>query len=925
MKNWLIGDFETGTVDRSDVLPVIHNSDKPTIDINAGDNVTFNLSKKDIPEDWKSYLKEFDRLIVLEDDSKDWNDDGAILFAGFLNKRSGDIGSTIAVQAAGLREYLSSRIINNVFTGVNDKPSAGITFAGSDYQGLMRSIITHCFDDSGIPTSSRKPPAVLGNIDGGTGTGVTSKILLSDMINYSSVLDDLRDVTSTNGNEYYFKPRWRNSSRNSIVWDVKIGTDSAPHINEATTFTIPLTTTSTFKSSKFSLELSSEGVANRIIGQSKAGDTEKDNGADLTVLTSTSGAKVLVDTAFNPGVELTSDQMNAQLTARLNSMLSATGTATYTIEEADASQWINNLGKTIVFSGQSGTDSAGYNITVRCTSVTFSASNNTIEVGVSVPQPRYPKLPNSKTSGNKVNGQPIGNNKGGIGGNGVPVVPKNTGNFPGYGGGSGSGGGGTPLPTKPDFSTPPMYSDKEENIFGDVKKFNVRTSQYIAMGTAFQSAKYKKIYVLNVAHQLFQNYNGNFTQPNRTTMLGKDIVVSSFDLYSMPSSLNADPYAYETSVLPYTTYGPEMVPTVDASQELPGSIISNQLQSACFVVGNRIYVYFHSSTNVKNEVLGKTMMKWKSKSFIFSKGLYEDGALNGSSEWRLENWRFHNPQAPEECFFPMPWQLAVIGGQGKTLAVFGGYFTPTNDVLDITNRTTPTNSGTKFGVDKRIFGWTYNLANQNNSNSASIQLGAAAPFPAKSIADFWSIDTVSVYNENLVYVYNTNGYKSKNINLWNTSARGDAFSWQEQFQKQIDSFPIPKDDSQAINDGGGYRSGISGVYVGPWIIIVKPVRTPGDVMLIRTKGNIQDAMEFKRPWDMSVGVADSMDYWGINMTCLFLWDDLNADHAGNALDWAVNMRFSGGLFGQDNFMFQLGSSGTGAYTITYAELKDAFK
>jgi hypothetical protein len=104
------------------------------------------------------------------------------------------------------------------------------------------------------------------------------------------------------------------------------------------------------------------------------------------------------DSFFNPGVELTPEEMSAQLTSRI-----ATSTtfaeATYSVEEDFDTLWANHLGKTIVFTGTAGTEYAGFNITVRCVSVSASCSNGSVQVGLMVKQPRYPVLPKDRRRG----------------------------------------------------------------------------------------------------------------------------------------------------------------------------------------------------------------------------------------------------------------------------------------------------------------------------------------------------------------------------------------------------------------------------------------------------------------------------------------------------------------------------------------------
>lgn len=461
---YIIGDFATGVTSELNVLPVIHGSDSVQVDVNSGDNLTLSISKRDIPEDWKTFLKVVDTTISLIDSDLAWDAPGAVLFSGFVNKISASIGETISVQVAGYREYGAIQKAVNVFNATSATPSTSATFEAGTYQGLISKVLGTIFNNPNIPVNSPKfPPNILGSLSGeSTGTTVSYSALASAFMSYADIADEVRDVLSTYGNEYRFVPRWSDSNKNKIVVDILVASDSQAHIKENEVIEIVLNDNTNFKHSKFGMDLSSAGMANRLIAQSKAGDSETDDGADLTTLISTGGASVLLDSTFNPGVELTEAQMSEQLTARLTTMLNAQGTAQYIVQEADKSYWLNSLGKTIHFTGAAGTESEGYDITVRITDLTFSASNNTIPVGVLVPQPRYPRLPRARNNQNDNGGTGYGGS-GGSGYYGAPMAPAKLPNMPKPVSG---GGGGVVTPPSTGTGTPiaPQLQSPNEGL-----------------------------------------------------------------------------------------------------------------------------------------------------------------------------------------------------------------------------------------------------------------------------------------------------------------------------------------------------------------------------------------------------------------------------------------------------------------------------
>lgn len=465
---WLVGDFTTGNTSETAVLPVVRKGDNVSLDINSGDSATLTIAKDALPSDWRTYLKPIDKMVVLVDDEVGYA--SSVTWAGFINKQDGKVKDVVKIQPTGIREWLATRIITNVFNTTNADPTAGVTFTASTWQGVMSAIIQHAFSNSSIPAGAPTNPTVLGTVDGVvSGNTYSYTVKNSDAKSYAAALDEIRDKLSK-GNEYKFVPRWSSSAKTKIVWDAIIGSDTSPHIGESTTVTIQLAD-NTWKPLSYGQSASSDNLVSRIIGQSKYGSGT--SGSDFTTKTSTAGTKVLIDQFFNAGVELTSAELDAQLTSRLsyNSTLNNEATFERSYDTlADLRTMISHLGKMATFTGTE--QASQFGVTMRIVGLTFSPEKKIITVSLIPKAARYPNLPKDRQTGIGNNGY---NNTGGSGSGYNPQTPLTP-----------------PAPVTPPFQLPKdNYTDAESilepidirhfaawNSFGDKRMTKSNLSSY---------------------------------------------------------------------------------------------------------------------------------------------------------------------------------------------------------------------------------------------------------------------------------------------------------------------------------------------------------------------------------------------------------------------------------------------------------------
>lgn len=503
---WIIGDFATGNISENNELPVVLNkSDKITTDVNADETATITVSMNDLPSDWRTYLSPVNKMVAYIDTDAVWS--SAVVWAGFINKVSASVNDTVKIQAVGLKEYMKVRSTNNIFASTNTNPKATVDFNGSNYQSLMGRIIQSCFSTTGISTSHPRPPQVLISVATSTasGTGATYSVPVNDAEFYANILDTLRDDLSDAGQEYWFVPQWRSSSKTQIGWVAYVGSTSIPHRQENTTLTVNLGdgNNNTYKPTAFGQTASSDNMVSRIIGISKEGDDK--NPSDLTTKTTRTYTNILIDEFWNPGVELTNSQLNTQLSERLSYNSQTFKESNFTTVFDDKSYIKThslNIGKMATFTSSGNVQNFG--LTMRVVGVSVSFGGNTAEIELAPKAARYPRLPKDgrnlkpRTEAPKTGRPKTGpggtiTGPGGRGGPGDYVNPITPTPKPGYNGTTPIPGGGglseeqikdlieanTP-PTPPPFSNPKDTYNDTESIIETVDKRWFKTGKQLA-------------------------------------------------------------------------------------------------------------------------------------------------------------------------------------------------------------------------------------------------------------------------------------------------------------------------------------------------------------------------------------------------------------------------------------------------------------
>lgn len=387
-----------GSTSLSNVIPFA-KGDKVTLDVHGADSSIVTFVASELP-DWRTKLAIGRSFIALVDTdaSVPWNSPTKVKFAGFVTKLSPSLGGVVTIKADGILAYLKAQAVTDLYDGTATNPNTKTTFTAGTWQGVLNAIVTKAFSISGIPVGGR-PAQVLRSVSGSaSGTGKTVEALASSFSTFGSLIEEVRDQLSELGNEVIFKPYFATAGMTRIVWDAIIGSDagySSAHYQEGTTATVTIEGESSLdKFSEFSTTYDIASVSTRIIGQSKFGDADAGTGADITARTTLSAGLPRLDSFYNPGIELTTAEMNAQLTSRL-SFSTDFAEASYTIEEDFDKSWALKLGNTIVFTtADSSLDP--YRVTVRLVSVDFSASTGKVKLGLMKPQPRYPVLPKQR-------------------------------------------------------------------------------------------------------------------------------------------------------------------------------------------------------------------------------------------------------------------------------------------------------------------------------------------------------------------------------------------------------------------------------------------------------------------------------------------------------------------------------------------------
>lgn len=391
-----------GTFEWDNVLPVTGNTDKNRIDATGSGNASFNVSRANLPKDWKTDMLVTGRTMIAELDGD------RVLNAGYLDKINSNVNGSVTLIIKGFKDYVNRQQTNPTNNVIQANPNAATTFrSNGGYSGLAAQVLLNCFATAGIPDDAPKPANVLGRVeivgDPQPTTTETYVSLHSAFESYGTVLENISFNLSNYGVEIWYVPRIeRGGEKPRIVWDALIGADSKSttgdnnaHINENKTYNINLESTAKLNSkpSTFGVTYSVENTYNRIVGQSRIGNRETGDGADITTKYQPATGLPRFDYSFSSQVELTTEQLERRLKEGLN-YTSEFSEAFYTIEEDWSKEWLDRLGSKLIF--EFNEDGNKWTLEARCISLEWSARKGKVSVGVMVLLPRYTSLPKNR-------------------------------------------------------------------------------------------------------------------------------------------------------------------------------------------------------------------------------------------------------------------------------------------------------------------------------------------------------------------------------------------------------------------------------------------------------------------------------------------------------------------------------------------------
>jgi hypothetical protein len=416
--NWYLFDSMTGVKVRNEPLPVDRSSSKVNIDIHSEDDATIEIPLGELTpterNNWHGTFREVLTSVVLDNTSIPWDQPGALLFAGFINKLTPKIKPhSVELQLTGWQEYTKARIIGETYGETISDPTLAVYFKANTYQGLIMESFWRMFNNEYLPEIGPKNPQILGNLGPFDGTVRTKDVLRTDAKTYYEFNEEIKNEESGVGLEYRLVPRWTSAERNQYVVDIITGTEEAPHINSEMVVNLVLADNEEAFSS-WDTTIDSNDLYSGLFVQSRSGDTTAKSGADLKgAALSAQEFPMLVERFFNPGVELTQEELDAQLQARLAFAGKPKYSAGFTVElQGNPTLWLSRLGATLNIEGVPDTISAGHDAELRCVGISFKPGTGSISVDVMQKQPVYPRLP-YKNLGNL-----FGNNDGALKGGG---------------------------------------------------------------------------------------------------------------------------------------------------------------------------------------------------------------------------------------------------------------------------------------------------------------------------------------------------------------------------------------------------------------------------------------------------------------------------------------------------------------------------
>ena len=793
---WIIGDFRNGAISESNDLPVVYNEgDKVEIDVNANESATITVSKNDLPSDWRTYLRPIDRFVALVETDLAWA--SSVIWAGFINKASARVNETIQIQATGLREYMAARIVSDKYNTTNTNPETAVVFQSSTHRGLMANIISSCFSSSGIPSSSPKPPQVLSSVTGTVGgTTVKHSVLLSDFESYGNLLDEWRDELSDAGQEYRFTPSWSSSSKTAIRWIGEVATPTAPHFNEANTLDIVLGDNE-WKPLSYGQSASSDNMVSRIIGQSKEG--KNTTGTDYQTRTITLANSILLDEAWNPGVELTNDQMFQNLNSRLvynsQSFKEADFSRAYETT-AELRTIISQLGSMATFSGSGASQYFG--LTMRIVGVSFNPSKKTVELQLAPKAARYPKLPKDnrglkKKSQTRNTGRPktgINGLPGHYGDYNIPITKQP---YPGY-------NGTTPIPggvvspedvkeiidqeKKPPFTVPnddyqddnPVITSSEEvrlfksprmlkeedgntgtSRFDTLKytkkyidptraRFNHKTGEYIGLNMPYQTRYHKSNSTSDTSYYVGErfvdleiyayDFNGLFEAHS-----GSAYQDSALDSVNNTHPIIGDNHKKLIATIPQSMYQDISLSILNFEPQIPKGQDTFKYSA---VRGIYDYSFFCSEdfktlyVSIVYNISGWAVVDNKTKSWSYTSNKVLKGVRNDAGV--VESWSdLGNVFATQDITGDYIYHSPSIYELNGSFVSFGGYILPQLEQgVDIDEVRT---DGSFKGVPKLPY---YSMKFYNN-RIANVNLNGFYPTPVGlnlNLPDYYGADTV---------------------------------------------------------------------------------------------------------------------------------------------------------------------------------------
>lgn len=388
-------------MDGSSPLSIPYSEHQVKIDINNGDDAVVTVPAYSLSDDYRlnapERFKAWSRGIALIDDTKVWNDPGKVIWAGPIVKHSYSTKSEeINLTAFSFGEHFKKQPIIPIWSTVTDQTAHEVIESGS-WGGVMTKLIQRSTSATGADAGWQPiGTAQMGTFPSTAGTGFSVDIKTTQQRTVYSVMEDIRDEISANGNEFRFIPRFSSNAMTAIVFDMVVGTESEPHINlqQSNPVEVPLSETDDSSTgwgvSNYELESDHTMTYNKIVINGSTdpatGNLQQANNlSDMSVPSMTE--------VFDAGTTLDSTQMTKQLNSRMKNSLIASKAPRLEITNDKNFDFLGYLGQTLNITP--GVTSAGWGAIVRAVGLTITGSDDEMVVDVDCMriQDRYPKLP----------------------------------------------------------------------------------------------------------------------------------------------------------------------------------------------------------------------------------------------------------------------------------------------------------------------------------------------------------------------------------------------------------------------------------------------------------------------------------------------------------------------------------------------------